>query len=46
MALVVAGLVADGSTVVDDTGCIATSFPGYVQALNALAGRPCAVTSP
>ena len=46
MALVVAGLVADGSTVVDDTGCIATSFPGFVQALNALAGRPCAVTSP
>jgi len=45
MALVVAGLVADGSTVVDDTACIATSFPGFVQALNTLAGRPCAVTS-
>jgi len=46
MALVVAGLVADGSTVVDDTDCIATSFPGFVQALNGLAGQPCAVTSP
>lgn len=43
MALVVAGLLADGETVVEDTDCIATSFPGFVQAVNDLAGGPCAV---
>ena len=41
MALVVAGLVAEGETVVEDTACIATSFPGFVEAVNALAGTPC-----
>jgi len=43
MALIVAGLVADGPTVVEETDCIATSFPGFVQTLNALAGVSCAV---
>jgi 3-phosphoshikimate 1-carboxyvinyltransferase len=38
MALAVAGLVADGETVVEDTACIATSFPGFPDMLNALAG--------
>ena len=46
MAMVVAGLVADGTTVVEDTECIATSFPDFVEALNELAGRPCATTEP
>jgi 3-phosphoshikimate 1-carboxyvinyltransferase len=46
MALAVAGLVADGPTVVDDTDCIATSFPGFVQSLNELAGEACAVSLP
>jgi 3-phosphoshikimate 1-carboxyvinyltransferase len=46
MALVVAGLAAEGSTVVEDTDCIATSFPGFTTALNALAGSPCAVEEP
>ena len=32
------GLVADGETVVEDTACIATSFPSFVDTLNALAG--------
>jgi 3-phosphoshikimate 1-carboxyvinyltransferase len=41
MALCVAGLVADGETVVEDTGCIATSYPGFVETVNALAGAPC-----
>jgi len=41
MALVVAGLVAEGETVVEDTACIATSFPGFADAVNALAGAPC-----
>jgi len=27
MALTVAGLAAEGETVVDDTSCISTSFP-------------------
>ncbi len=38
MALTVAGLVADGETVIDDTACVATSFPSFVDTLNALAG--------
>ena len=46
MALIVAGLIADGPSVVEDTACIATSFPGFVPALNALAGAPCAVEQP
>ena len=41
MALCVAGLVADGETVVEDTECIATSYPGFVETVNALAGAPC-----
>ena len=40
MALVVAGLVAEGETVVEDTECVRTSFPGFVETLNALAGGP------
>jgi 3-phosphoshikimate 1-carboxyvinyltransferase len=40
MALAVAGLVADGATVIEDAACIATSFPGFAAMLNALAGRP------
>ena len=42
MALVVAGLLADGETVVEDTGCIATSFPGFLSAVNDLAGAQAA----
>jgi 3-phosphoshikimate 1-carboxyvinyltransferase len=43
MALAVAGLVAEGETVVEDTACIRTSFPGFLDTMNALAGRPCLV---
>lgn len=46
MALVVAGLAADGPSVVDDTACIATSFPGFLDLVNALAGAECAVAVP
>lgn len=42
MALVVAGLIADGETVVEDTACIRTSYPGFLETLNHLAGAPCA----
>ena len=38
MALTVAGLVADGETVVEDVACVATSFPGFADTVNALAG--------
>jgi 3-phosphoshikimate 1-carboxyvinyltransferase len=46
MALVVAGLVAEGETVVEDTACVETSFPGFVDAVNTLAGGPCATLIP
>ena len=46
MALAVAGLVADGPTLIEDTDCIATSFPGFADLLNRLAGgTPVAVVS-
>jgi 3-phosphoshikimate 1-carboxyvinyltransferase len=41
MALAVAGLVAHGETVIEDTECIATSFPQFADVFNALAGQPC-----
>jgi 3-phosphoshikimate 1-carboxyvinyltransferase len=36
MMAVVAGLALDGPTLVRDTACIATSFPGFVEGLRAL----------
>jgi len=42
MALAVAGLVADGETIIEDTACIATSFPEFAETLGRLA--PGAVT--
>jgi len=46
MALAVAGLVADGPTLIEDTDCIATSFPGFADLLNRLAGgTPVAVAA-
>ena len=42
MALIIAGLVAEGQTVVEDTECIATSYPEFLTTLNALASEPCA----
>ncbi len=46
MALIVAGLVAEGDTIVEDTECIETSYPGFIEALNALAGAPCVEALP
>jgi 3-phosphoshikimate 1-carboxyvinyltransferase len=46
MALVVAGLAARGETIVEDTDCIATSFPGFVDAVNQLAGEAAVVAEP
>jgi 3-phosphoshikimate 1-carboxyvinyltransferase len=39
MALVVAGLLADGPTVVEGIDCIATSYPDFVPTCRALAGE-------
>ncbi len=39
MAMMVAGLVADGEIRVADTGCIDTSFPGFVELLEKVACR-------
>jgi 5-enolpyruvylshikimate-3-phosphate synthase len=36
MALTVAGLQAEGETIVLDTACIRTSFPGFVETLERL----------
>jgi 3-phosphoshikimate 1-carboxyvinyltransferase len=36
MALAVAGLVAEGETVVQNAGCIADSFPGFAQVMEGL----------
>jgi 3-phosphoshikimate 1-carboxyvinyltransferase len=38
MALAVAALVAEGETVIDDVECVATSYPGFADTVNALAG--------
>jgi 3-phosphoshikimate 1-carboxyvinyltransferase len=45
MALAVAGLVADGETVVEDVACVQTSFPTFVDLVNALAGGPAVTVS-
>jgi 3-phosphoshikimate 1-carboxyvinyltransferase len=39
MALVVAGLVARGETIVHDVGCINDSFPGFVNVLRRVRGQ-------
>jgi 3-phosphoshikimate 1-carboxyvinyltransferase len=46
MALVVAGLVAEGETIVEDADCIGTSFPGFLETVNTLAGAPCVEALP
>ncbi|MGI8586870.1 MAG: 3-phosphoshikimate 1-carboxyvinyltransferase [Chloroflexia bacterium] len=39
MALAVAGLLADGETLIRDTSCIADSYPGFSEALVALGAQ-------
>ncbi|MEK6692245.1 MAG: 3-phosphoshikimate 1-carboxyvinyltransferase, partial [Nitrospirota bacterium] len=36
MAIAIAGLLADRETVIEDTECISTSFPGFIETLNGL----------
>jgi 3-phosphoshikimate 1-carboxyvinyltransferase len=40
MALAVAGLVAEGETVIDDIACAADSFPGFVETMQEI-GAAC-----
>ena len=40
MSMVVAGLVADGQTVVEDLDCVDTSFPGFFNLLRSLKIEP------
>ena len=46
MALAVAGLVARGETIVEDTACIATSFPDFAEALNLISGSTAVTVEP
>jgi 3-phosphoshikimate 1-carboxyvinyltransferase len=46
MALIVAGLVADGPTLVEDVDCIATSYPDFVATCRRLAGDDCVEVVP
>lgn len=39
MALAVAGLVADGETIIQDTDCVEDSFPGFVERIQAIGAR-------
>jgi 3-phosphoshikimate 1-carboxyvinyltransferase len=39
MSMLVAGLAATGETSVADTGCIATSFPGFLELLTGVVSR-------
>ncbi len=46
MAVAVAGLAAEGETIVEDAECIATSFPGFADAVNELASATAIVSEP
>jgi 3-phosphoshikimate 1-carboxyvinyltransferase len=39
MALAVAGLVAEGETIVQNADCIADSFPGFVEIMQGIGAR-------
>ena len=36
MSLAIAGLVAEGETIIEDTACIETSFPGFEKLLRSI----------
>ncbi len=46
MSLAVAGLVAEGETLVEDVACVATSFPEFAATVNALAGTEAITVEP
>jgi 3-phosphoshikimate 1-carboxyvinyltransferase len=39
MALAVAGLIAEGQTVVEHAECITDSFPGFVELMRSMGAR-------
>jgi 3-phosphoshikimate 1-carboxyvinyltransferase len=39
MAMAIAGLAAKGRTIIEDTACIATSFPGFEKVIQRI-NRP------
>jgi 3-phosphoshikimate 1-carboxyvinyltransferase len=39
MAFAIAGLFADGETVIEDTACVETSYPGFAAQLRQLFGE-------
>jgi len=39
MSLAVAGLIAEGETIIEDTECIETSFPGFEKLLLEIAQK-------
>jgi 3-phosphoshikimate 1-carboxyvinyltransferase len=39
MSMAVAALFADGESIIDDVGCVDTSYPGFVDMLRSLAPR-------
>jgi 3-phosphoshikimate 1-carboxyvinyltransferase len=39
MSLTIAGLAAEGQTIVDDAKCAGDSFPGFAEAVAGLGGR-------
>ena len=40
MAFAIAGLFAEGETIIEDTGCVETSYPGFFKQLEALVHGP------
>jgi 3-phosphoshikimate 1-carboxyvinyltransferase len=46
MAFAVAGLFAQGETVIQDVGCVATSYPGFYETLDRLAHPPKTAETP
>jgi 3-phosphoshikimate 1-carboxyvinyltransferase len=39
MSLAIAGLAIEGETIIEDTACIATSFPGFEKLLEEVTAR-------
>lgn len=40
MAFAIAGLFAEGETIIEDTECVATSYPGFEDVLNKIMNEP------
>jgi 3-phosphoshikimate 1-carboxyvinyltransferase len=40
MAFAIAGLFAEGETIIEDTACVNTSYPGFAEALSSMGQFP------